>query len=131
MTNTGTMKGDDVVLAYIIPPQVLRDGVTPPIKQLFGFECINLNVGETKQVFFPLNIESVLTVARDGSKWVHPGEYHIIIGNQPMFTIELYGHSTLWQHFKQKQIKKKDISHSKLFLMYLIDNTKYFFFKTE
>jgi hypothetical protein len=57
------MNGDAVVLAYVVPPQVLRDGVTPPIKQLFGFERINLNVGETKQVFFPFNIESVLTVA--------------------------------------------------------------------
>ena len=32
VTNTGTMNGDDVVLAYIIPPQVLHDGETPPIK---------------------------------------------------------------------------------------------------
>ncbi len=50
VTNTGTLKGDDVVLAYIIPPQaqVLRDGQTPPIKQLFGFQRVNLNVGEKK-----------------------------------------------------------------------------------
>ncbi len=100
VTNTGTMNGDDVVLAYVIPPQVLCDGVTPPIKQLFRFERINLNVGETKQVFFPFNIESMLTVARDGSKWLHPGEYHIFIGNQRMFTIELQGYSSLWQRFK-------------------------------
>jgi beta-D-xylosidase 4 len=100
VTNTGTMNGDDVVLAYVIPPQVLCDGVTPPIKQLFRFERINLNVGETKQVFFPFNIESMLTVARDGSKWLHPDEYHIFIGNQRMFTIELQGYSSLWQRFK-------------------------------
>ncbi len=100
VTNTGPMNGDDVVLAYIVPPQVLREGVTPPIKQLFGFERVNLNVGETKQVFFSLKIESILTIARDGSKWVHPGQYHIVIGNKPMFTIELHGHSTLWQRFK-------------------------------
>jgi hypothetical protein len=50
--------------------------------------------------FFPLNIESILTIARDGSKWVHPGQYHIVIGNKPMFTIELHDHSALWQRFK-------------------------------
>jgi hypothetical protein len=59
-----------------------------------------LNVGETKQVFFPFNIESVLTVAWDSSKWLHSGESHIVIGNKRMFTIELQGYSSLWQRFK-------------------------------
>jgi hypothetical protein len=48
VTNAGTPNGDDVVLAYIVPPQVLRDGQTLPIKQLFGFQRVNLNVGEKK-----------------------------------------------------------------------------------
>jgi hypothetical protein len=48
------MNGDDVVLAYIIPPKVLCDGEVRPIKQLFGFKRINLNVGEIKQVFFSI-----------------------------------------------------------------------------
>jgi hypothetical protein len=68
VTNTGTMNGDDVVLAYIIPAKVLCDGEVRPIKQLFGFKRINLNVGEIKQVFFPLNTESILTIVRAGSK---------------------------------------------------------------
>jgi hypothetical protein len=80
--------------------QVLRDGQTPPIKQLFGFERIHLSVSETKQVFFPLNIEALFTIARDGSKWLHPGQYHILIGSQRMFTIELRGHAVLWKRFK-------------------------------
>ncbi len=100
VTNTGMMNGDDIVLAYITPPQVLRDGQTPPIKQLFGFERVHLNVNETKQVFFPFNIETLLSVARDGSKWLHSGEYHIVIGKQRMFTVVLRGHSALWKRFK-------------------------------
>ncbi len=84
MTNTCTMNGE-----------------MPPIKQLFGFKRINLNAGEIKQVvLFPLNTESILTIARAGSKWFHPRQYYICIGNQRMFTIELHGHSTLWQRFK-------------------------------
>jgi beta-glucosidase len=98
--NTGTMDGDDVVLAYVTPPQVLRDGQTPPIKQLFGFERIHLSVNETKQVFFPLDTEALFTIARDGSKWLHPGQYRILIGSQRMLTIELRGHSALWKRFK-------------------------------
>jgi hypothetical protein len=98
--NARTMNGDDVVLAYIIPPQVLHDDETPPLKQLFGFERINLNVDETKQVSFSLNIEFILTIVRLGSKWLYREQYHILIGNQYMFTIELLGYSTLWQRFK-------------------------------
>lgn len=100
VTNTGTMNGDDVVLAYIKPPQVLHEGETPPIKQLFAFERVNLNVGETKQVFFPLAVQSMVRIGRDGSKWLIPGEYQILIGNQKMFAIQLQGSSTLWQRFK-------------------------------
>lgn len=100
VTNTGSMNGDDIVLAYIVPPQVHLHGQTPPIKQLFGFERIHLNVGETKQVFVPLNMKSILSVAQDGSKWFYPGQYSILIGNRRMFAIELNGRSTLWQRFK-------------------------------
>ena len=100
VTNTGMMDGDDVVLAYVTPPQALRFGQTPPIKQLFGFERIHLSVNETKQVFFPFSIEALFSIARDGSRWLHPGQYRILIGNQHMFTVELRGHSALWKRFK-------------------------------
>jgi hypothetical protein len=100
VTNTGMMDGDEIVLAYLKPPQILRDGQTPPIKQLFGFQRVHLIINETKEVFFPLNIETLLTIARDGSKWLHSGEYHILIGNQQMFTIELHGDSILWKKFR-------------------------------
>ena len=100
VTNTGMMNGDDVVLAYIKAPQNRDADETPPIKQLFGFERINLNAGETKQIFFPLNIETLFTIGRDGSKWIHPGDYDILIGKEKMFTMKLTGHSTLWKRFK-------------------------------
>jgi hypothetical protein len=100
VTNTGPMDGDDVVLAFITHPQVLRDGQTPPIKQLFGFERVHLRINETKQVFFPFDIQTLFTIARDGSKWLHPGQYRILIGKQHMFTVELYGDSALWKRFK-------------------------------
>jgi beta-D-xylosidase 4 len=96
VTNTGPMAGDDVVLAYIKPPQILRNGQTPPIKQLFGFERIHLNVNETAQVFFPLQISALLSVAQDGSKWLYPGSYRILVGQQLMHTIELHGKSARW-----------------------------------
>jgi hypothetical protein len=96
VTNIGPMDG---ILAFITSPQLLRDGQAPPIKQLFGFERmilrVNLRVNETKQVFFPFDIQTLF-----GSKWLHPRQYRILIGKQHMFTVELYGDSALWKRFK-------------------------------
>jgi hypothetical protein len=96
VTNTGSMAGDDVVLAFVTPPQQLLSGEIPPIKQLFGFARVHLNVNETTEVFFTFNVGGLLSIARDGSKWLHPGLYHIVIGKQVMHTIELQGKSALW-----------------------------------
>jgi beta-D-xylosidase 4 len=96
VTNTGSMPGDDVVLAFISPSPSSLNDIIPPIKQLFGFERVHLNVNETAEVFFPFNIDALLTVERDGSKWLHPGQYRIMIGQQLMHTIELRGRSACW-----------------------------------
>ncbi|CAF1318287.1 unnamed protein product [Adineta steineri] len=95
VTNTGDMDGDDVVLAYVTPPTV-NNGSIVPSKQLFGFERIHLKQNETKEVFFPFTIAAALTIAENASKWIHPGLYHIIIGQQRMFSITLEGESIQW-----------------------------------
>jgi hypothetical protein len=81
------MVGDDVVLAFITPPRSSIKDPSPPIKQLFGFERVHLNVNETVQVFFPLYVNALLTVATDGSKWLQPGLYQIVIGQKLMHTL--------------------------------------------
>ena len=93
VTNTGQMDGDDVVLAFVTPPS---GNDVAPFKQLFGFKRIHLAINETKEVFFPFTIKAALSVARDGTKWLHPGWYHIIIGIKPMTSIELQGQSLQW-----------------------------------
>ncbi|CAF0790958.1 unnamed protein product [Adineta steineri] len=96
ITNTGMVAGDDVVLAYVIPPQKTFNDQTPPLKKLFGFERVHLNVHESTEVFFPFNMQSLLTVAHDGSKWLEPGFYKILIGKQHIHTIHLQGKPTRW-----------------------------------
>ncbi|CAF1022487.1 unnamed protein product [Rotaria sordida] len=96
VSNTGPIAGDDVVLAFVAPPQTPRNGQTPPIKQLFGFERVHLNVNETIQVFFPFSVSALLTVASNGLKWLHPGQYRILIGQQVIHIIELQGKSARW-----------------------------------
>jgi hypothetical protein len=96
VTNTGSRAGDDVVLAFITPPKTSLNDPSPPIKQLFGFERVHLNVNATAEIYFPLHLSALLTTGRDGSKWLEPGHYQIKIGQEPMHTIELRGKSTLW-----------------------------------
>lgn len=72
------MTGDDVVLAFITPPRNSFHDSSPPINKLFGFKRVQLNVNQITQLFFPLNIDSLLTVVHDGSKWL----YKILIGKQ-------------------------------------------------
>jgi beta-D-xylosidase 4 len=95
VTNTGEMDGDDVVLVYVTLPSIDNDEIVP-FKQLFGFERVHLAINQTKEIFFPFTVGAALTVARDGSKWLHPGLYYITIGQHRMFSIELKGQSTQW-----------------------------------
>ena len=96
VTNTGDVFGSDIVLAFISPPKSSVTGQTPPIKQLFGFERVALDVNQMAQVYFPLSVQSLLRVARDGTKWLEPGAYQIVIGKQHMHTIHLQGKPARW-----------------------------------
>ena len=52
ITNTGKLKGKDVVQMYI------RDhygSLARPVKELKGFELVELNPGETKEVSFEID----------------------------------------------------------------------------
>ena len=98
VTNTGSMLGDDVVLAYITPPSTSLHDPSPPMKRLFGFQRVRLDVGQTTQVVFPLVPQALLTVGRDGSKWLEPGVYRILIGKQHMHTVYLRGTPAKWSY---------------------------------
>ena len=78
VTNTGVVRGDEVVQMYI------RDkisSVTRPIKELKGFQRITLNPGETRAVSFPITPDH-LAFYDINMKWtVEPGEFEIMVGN--------------------------------------------------
>ncbi|CAF1191103.1 unnamed protein product [Adineta ricciae] len=101
VTNIGTMPGDDVILAFVKVSNTVIDGPILPIKQLFGFDRIHLGINETKEVFFPLNVEHLLIVEQDGTKWLYPGTYNVLIGQQLVYAIELYGPFIQWQSKRQ------------------------------
>jgi len=76
--NTGKMAGDEVVQLY------LNDEVSSVIswvKELRGFERINLAPGETKTVVFTLTPKELEMLDRN-MKWiVEPGWFNVMVGS--------------------------------------------------
>jgi hypothetical protein len=79
VTNTGTVAGDEVVLAYFKPHaqsegiRRLRASATPVvIKQLFAFERVHLAVGESTSLSFTVNATMLALVDGDGHTSLHP-----------------------------------------------------------
>jgi beta-glucosidase len=78
VTNTGTVKGDEVVQLYI------RDkfsSVTRPVKELKGFGRIALEPGQTETVVFYVTPEHLAFYDIDMKYTVEPGEFEIMTGN--------------------------------------------------
>jgi beta-glucosidase len=77
VTNTGKATGKEVVQLYI------RDVVgssTRPVKELKGFQKIELKAGESKTVSFSITPEDLKFYNYDLKYDWEPGEFHIMIG---------------------------------------------------
>jgi beta-glucosidase len=78
VTNTGARGGSEVVQMYI------RDrvsSVTRPVKELKGFEKVQLEPGETKTVSLAITPESLAFYDIEMQWVVEPGEFSIMIGS--------------------------------------------------
>lgn len=78
VTNTGEMKGEEVVQMYI------RDNIssyTRPVKELKGYKRVSLEPGETKTVSLEIKVESLAFYDADFHFVVEPGEFTIMTGN--------------------------------------------------
>lgn len=85
VTNTGSIKGDEVVQLYI------RDevsSVTRPVKELKGFKRISINPGERKTVEFVIGPEELSFLNRDMHRVVEPGAFKIMAGGNSVDLIE-------------------------------------------
>lgn len=75
--NTGKFKGKEVVQLYLQDPY---GSTTRPIKELKGFQIIELNPGETKKVSFTVD-ENLLKFYNAQQKWVaEKGTFYVFIG---------------------------------------------------
>jgi beta-glucosidase len=74
ITNTGKHTGSELVQLYV---RDLVGSLTRPVRELKGFQRLELKGGETKQVLFTVNEEMLAFTRADGSKGVEPGCFQV------------------------------------------------------
>jgi len=77
VTNTGNVKGKEVVQLY------LRDLVASaarPVKELKGFQLVELQPGETENIEFKIDKEMLRFYTAQGKWEAEPGEFEVMVG---------------------------------------------------
>ncbi len=77
VTNTGEHDGAEVVQLYI---RDMVASITRPVKELKGFEKVQLKAGETKTVTFEVTTEELKFYNYDIDYVWEPGEFQIMVG---------------------------------------------------
>ncbi|HAY3540190.1 glycoside hydrolase family 3 C-terminal domain-containing protein [Elizabethkingia anophelis] len=76
--NTGKREGAEVAQLYISD---LKSSVPRPVKELKGFEKINLKPGEQKEVSFTIDKSALSFFDAATHQWVaEPGEFEVLVG---------------------------------------------------
>ena len=83
--NTGKVDGEEVVQLYI---RDLVATVTRPVKELKGFDKINLKAGEAKQVEFVLTDKELGFYNNQGKYIVEPGKFEVMVGGNSVDLIK-------------------------------------------
>lgn len=79
VANTGKITGSEVIQVYVSAPGT---SVDVPVKQLAGYQKIELKAGESKTVEIPIGYESASYWDEKTSAWVvEKGEYKVTVGN--------------------------------------------------
>ncbi|MDT0645091.1 beta-glucosidase BglX [Zunongwangia sp. F260] len=77
VTNTGNYDGKEVIQLYI---RDMYASVIRPVKELKGFELVEISKGETKTVNFTLTEKELGFYNAQGEYVVEPGEFQILVG---------------------------------------------------
>jgi beta-glucosidase len=84
--NTGKVTGKEVVQLYI---RDLIGSVTRPVKELKGFEMIELKANETKEVTFSIDNKTIEFYTAN-SKWeAEPGDFNVFVGGSSAKTLQM------------------------------------------
>jgi beta-glucosidase len=85
LKNSGLVKGKEVVQLYI------RDkvgSITRPVKELKGFEMIELNPSEEKTVSFTIDEKMLMFYTANGKWEAESGDFTVFIGGNSSETLE-------------------------------------------
>jgi beta-glucosidase len=77
VTNTGKYDGNEVVQLYI---RDIVGSVTRPVKELKGFQKVEIRAGESKTISFSITANDLKFYNYDLKFDWEPGEFHIMIG---------------------------------------------------
>jgi beta-glucosidase len=86
ISNTGDFEGKEVVQLYI---RDLVGTITRPIKELKGFQKIDLKKGETKTITFELSVEDLKFYNSDLDFVAEPGEFEVFVGTDSTTELKL------------------------------------------
>jgi beta-glucosidase len=75
--NTGEREGTEIVQLYI---NDTYSSVTTPVKELKGFQRVDLKPGEKKRVLFEVPYERLALVNEDLETVVEPGAFEVMVG---------------------------------------------------
>lgn len=83
--NTSNMDGKEVVQFYL---QDLFASVTRPVKELKGFELVEIKAGQTKTVTFTID-EKTIEFYTANKKWeAEPGDFKVYVGGSSQTSLE-------------------------------------------
>ena len=85
LKNTGKLKGKEVVQLYI---RDLVASIVRPVKELKGFELVELDSGEEKTIKFTLNKQELGFYNLKGEFVFEPGEFEIFVGGNSRDTLK-------------------------------------------
>lgn len=84
VTNSGDYDGKEVVQLYI---RDLVGSITRPVKELKGFQKVEIKKGETKIVTFKLSLEDLKFYNSDLDFVAEPGKFHVFVGTDSSTTM--------------------------------------------
>ena len=77
VTNTGSKDGKEIVELYI---RDMVGSITRPVKELKGFQKIDLKAGESKNVSFTISVNDLKFYNSDLKYVAEPGDFKVFIG---------------------------------------------------
>jgi len=85
VANVGRRSGDEVVQLYILDEAA---SITRPVKQLTGFQRIQVAVGEKRSVEFTVTADALALYNRGMKRVVEPGTFSVFVGGNSVEVLE-------------------------------------------